>query len=98
VRFDRFGLYGYKTSSHSNFDSLAVDSTEKLMEDESIRFGLTWEGLLVKGEDGGLAKIGKGDSNNDYIILIKDKDNNDTFRVKKDGSVEATKIKIIKNG
>lgn len=49
VRFDRFGLYGYQ--GNDDF----TPSTEDVIWDPSsgVKFGLTWRGFFLRGENGG---------------------------------------------
>ena len=49
VRFDRFGLYGYQ--GEDDF----VPSTEEAIwdPDSNVKFGLTWKGFFLRGENGG---------------------------------------------
>lgn len=49
VRFDRFGLYGYQ--GNSDF----IPSTEDMIWDpeSGVKFGLTWKGFFLRGENGG---------------------------------------------
>lgn len=49
VRFDRFGIYGYKGAENSDF----IPTTEnQIWNNNLVKFGLTWKGFFLRGESG----------------------------------------------
>jgi hypothetical protein len=71
VRFDRFGIYGYDTNGSRNFISTNINSSEEILQNNSVTFGLTWEGLKVSN-NGATIQIG---CNNGKLIDASYNDN-----------------------
>ena len=81
VRFDRYGIYGIDGAvDGTNWNPNNISDINS-----NATFALTWEGLKVTDKSGGIALIGK---QNNYIMIVKDKNNKDTFRIKSDGGIE----------
>lgn len=49
VRYDQFGLYGYKSASDEIFTPL---STDDIWINENVPFQLTWKGFKLRGQNG----------------------------------------------
>lgn len=95
VRFDRHGIYGISTTDN---EDTYVPEDEKQVQDDAT-FSLTWEGLKVTGGSGAIAKIGKqvlelDGEDKEFIMVVKNAQNDDTFRIDNNGNVEV-KGKII---
>lgn len=51
VRYDQFGLYGYKSASDEIFIPLSADD---IWINENVPFQLTWKGFKLKGQNGAI--------------------------------------------
>ena len=85
IRFDKYGIYGINNST-VNGTTWVPENIEQI--ETNATFALTWKGLKVTGE-GGTALLGRqtGDNNN-YIMIVKNNKEDDTFRIKASGDVE----------
>jgi hypothetical protein len=61
VRFDKYGLYGIDGAEDGlNWHATSRAGETALQEiDNKSTFALTWEGLKVTGQDGGVARLGR---------------------------------------
>lgn len=85
IRFDKYGIYGVNKSNINGTTWVPENAGEI---DENATFALTWDGLKVTGE-GGTARLGRQTSdNNNYIMIVKNDKEDDTFRIKANGDVE----------
>ena len=49
VRFDQYGIYGYKDINENPLDFVPEDEDD-IWESELVKFGLTWKGFFLRGE------------------------------------------------
>jgi hypothetical protein len=90
VRFDHFGLYGYDITSTKdsgyvfNPHELGILSPEVLLENDNVKFALTWDGLKVAKKEGGQILIGR---TKEAIMQVLNSDGIPTFTVNTDGDV-----------
>ena len=71
VRFDQFGIYGYKgTEDFRPATEEEIWYKEEGIPNDEVRFGLTWKGFFLHGESGisGLEIKSEEDSNGDSQI------------------------------
>ena len=66
VRFDRFGLYGFQGSS-----DFAPSTEDAIWDPESgVKFGLTWRGFFLRGENGG-SSLEISDDGDGIVFLMR---------------------------
>jgi hypothetical protein len=89
VRFDKFGVYGINDDGNTVYDGTTwVPQNNQEVLDKAT-FSLTWEGLKVTGATGAVALIGRqARQSNDYIMIVKNSQGSDTFRIDGEGNVE----------
>ena len=97
VRFDQHGIYGINNADGINGLSWHPDSIGAI--DQNATFALTWEGLKVTGNENVVARIGKLDDNimrvTRKIVVDGESQEQVSFVIKNDGSIETTGINII---
>lgn len=94
VRFDRFGLYGYKLPQDGvltgeNWKPTGIDTGANSIEEHST-FSLTWKGLKVKSENGATVRIGdnaKVNSADKDLIKITDSNNQPCLQITETGNL-----------
>ena len=93
VRFDKHGIYGINNTTidgsvwHPTGNGYEGDANKEI--DDKATFALTWEGLKVTGNTGGTARIGRqSDGEKSYIMVVKNNQDKDTFRIDENGNVE----------
>lgn len=81
VRYDKYGIYGINNAGVDG-ENWSPEAQSEI--DEKATFALTWDGLKVTGENGGIARIGKqGDS----ILKITNQSGDPTFIADENGNV-----------
>ena len=101
VRFDRFGLYGYKLPdggelTGENWKPTGINSGNDSIEDHST-FYLTWEGLKVKNANGTTIRIGDNsrvDTNDTSLLRIVDAQGTTRMVVNQNGDISATRLDL----
>ena len=101
VRFDRFGLYGYKLPKDGvltgeNWKPTGIYTGVNSIEEHST-FYLTWEGLKVKNSNGAILRIGdnsKVDSNDKSIFKVVDDKGIVRMNITENGNIQATGLTL----
>lgn len=91
VRFDKYGIYGINQAEGVDIiDGRNWKPTSMDEIDEYATFALTWEGLKVASEGGGIVRIGNNFNKENILEVTKvtnDGTSVSTFAVSKDGRV-----------
>ena len=77
VRFDKFGMYGYK--GYIEDDLFTPKSVDELLDNEHVKFGFVWDNFFLRtGTGTGMVKIS---ADEDIQVIDKGLDNEDIARI-----------------
>lgn len=87
VRFDRFGIYGGSKETDK------LDSEEAIWNDSNIKFGLTWKGFFLRGNNNG-SSLNISDDGTGIVFKVTNATEGTALEISTDGILIQNKNKI----